>query len=110
MNMKPTKRIHNLDTLDREIYRLRLEAKNIEQKLDRNLDHFQEHYPSMAFHSFFSGKQRREEARSPFFDSLFRSEALSSVIGKFAEFAAGKAASAIEALLDKLSKKDKKDG
>ena len=37
-------KIKNLDTLEKEIYRLRLEAKNYESKLEDNLDHLQKNY------------------------------------------------------------------
>jgi hypothetical protein len=42
--MKEKKKIRNLDTLSGEIYRLKLEAKNIEGKFDKNLDYLHDHY------------------------------------------------------------------
>lgn len=51
--MKKLKNIHNLDTLEREIYRLELEAKNIEQKFDRNFERLQNTGFSMFINSIF---------------------------------------------------------
>jgi hypothetical protein len=45
------KKIKNLDSLDREIMRLKLRSHEIEQKLDQNLTSLKDNVASMAFNS-----------------------------------------------------------
>ena len=105
--MKKAKNIHNLDTLEREIYRLRLEAKNIEEKLDRNLDHLQANYYSMTMNSIFGKSKQSDEGKSSFFDAFLKSESFNAAINKMTESVANKAAAGVEALVDKLFNKNK---
>lgn len=49
-----TTRIRNMDTLEKEMYRLRLRAKNYEDELEKNLGHLQKNYFSMAVNSILS--------------------------------------------------------
>ncbi len=59
--MKKAKNIHNLDTLEKEIYRLRLSAKNIEEKLDNNFEHPQQNYSSMFMNFFFAKRSMKKK-------------------------------------------------
>jgi hypothetical protein len=105
--MKKAKNIHNFDTLEREIYRLKLEAKNIEEKLDRNLDHLQENYFSMTMNSVFGKSRQHDETRGGFFDSFFKNESFNAAINRMTGIIADKAAAGIEILIDKLFHKNK---
>ncbi|HEY6504802.1 MAG TPA: hypothetical protein VIZ28_12555 [Chitinophagaceae bacterium] len=105
--MKRTRKIHNLDTLEKEIYRLQLEAKNTEEKLDRNFDHLRDNYSSMFMNSFFSSRRNKEEGRSSFFDSFFKNENFTAAINKVTDHIANRAAEGIENLVDKIFQKKK---
>jgi hypothetical protein len=105
--MKKAKNIHNLDTLEREIYRLQLEVKNMEQKFDRNFDHLQQNYSSMFMGSFFRRKKESDEGKSSFFDSFFKNENFHAAVSKITDRLADKAAEGIENLVDKIFHKGK---
>jgi hypothetical protein len=105
--MKKANKIHNLDQLEREIYRLKLEARNIEKQLDRNLDHLQDNYFSMAMNSIFGRKKREADDKPGFFESLFRSDGFNAAMSKMTETVVAKAAAGIETLIDKLFNKNK---
>ena len=106
-SVKKAKNIHNLDTLEREIYRLKLEAKNIEEKLDRNLDHLQDNCFSMTMNSVFGKSRQHDESKGGFFDSFLKNESFNAAINKMTENIADKAATGIEILIDKLFHKNK---
>lgn len=103
--MKKAKNIHNLDTLEREIYRLKLEARNIEEKLDNNLEHLQENYFSMTMNSIFRDKKQHDGEKTGFFESFFKSEAFAAALNKITESIASRTASGIENLVEKIFRK-----
>lgn len=105
--MKKAKNIHNLDSLEREIYRLQLEAKNMERQFDRNFEHVQQHYSSMFMNSFFRRRKEEGEAKSSFFASFFQNENIHAAVTKITDRIADKAAEAIDALMNKFFHKDK---
>lgn len=105
--MKKTRNIKNLDTLEKEIYRLKLEAKQIEEKLDQNLDYLQENFSSMTMNSFFHKKKHTENGKTGFFDSAFKNDTFNTAIGKITDRIAVKAADGFESLVDKIFEKKK---
>lgn len=105
--MKKVKNIHNLDTLEKEIYRLKLEARNIEAKLENNFDYLQQNYSSIFMNSFSSKKKQEREKKNDFFDSLFKNENFYSAINKVTEHIANRAADGIDSLIDKIFHKRK---
>jgi len=100
--MKKAKNIHNLDTLEKEIYRLKLEARNIEIKLDKNVEYLQYNYSSMFMNSFFHKRKHEEKERNSFFDSIFKNEAFNTTVNKITDRIADRAADAIDSLIDKI--------
>ena len=101
--MKRAKDIRNLDTIEKEIYRLKLEAKNIEEKLDNNLTFLQENYFSMIMNSFFHRRKHKEdEGKTSFMDSFFKSESFRNAVNTAADHIANRAAEGIEKLVDKI--------
>lgn len=99
-------KIRNLDTLEKEIYRLRLEGKDYEKKLEDNLDHLQKNYASMAINSVFSrsspkesGKERMKEK---IFSSIWDNEKIRNGIDKIIGHLADRASEGIENLIDKI--------
>jgi hypothetical protein len=101
--MKEKKNIHNLDSLEREIYRLKLQAKNMEGKLDKNLDYLQENYLSMTMNSFFcqdDGKKSRG-------GSNFKHEGLNATINTIAGNIADKASERLHSWMNNFFGKSK---
>ncbi len=100
---KAFSKIKNLATLEKEIYRLQLEAKNRKEKLEENLDYFHKHYASMTINSIFnrssSGKERVKEK---FFSSIWENEKIQNGINKIITHLADRAADGIENLVDKI--------
>lgn len=89
--MKKTKNIHNLDTLDREIYRLKLEAKGTEDKLDKNLDHLQENYWSMTMNSLFCRDDNKKSGENSFWKNVSKHEDFNAAVNTIAGNIADKA-------------------
>lgn len=100
--MKKAKNIRNIDTLAREIYRLKLEAKNIEEKLDHNFEHLQQNCYSMTMNSFFHKKRKTGEEKNSFFDSLCKSEVFNTAVHKVTDHVATRTSEGIENLIDKI--------
>jgi hypothetical protein len=72
--MSIAKDIHNIDSLERKIYRLKLEVKNIEESLDDNFIHLQKNFSSMVMSSFLSG-WKKENRGGGLFNSFIKNEA-----------------------------------
>ncbi|OQY95555.1 MAG: hypothetical protein B6D37_05125 [Sphingobacteriales bacterium UTBCD1] len=99
-------KIKNLDSLEKEIYRLRLEAKNYEGKLEENLDHLQKNYASMTFNTVFSRspdkESGKERIKEKIFSSIWENERIRSGIDKIIGHLADRASEGIESLIDKI--------
>lgn len=105
--MKKATNIHNLDTLEREIYRLQVEAKNMEKKFDRNCNYLQHHYSSMFVNSFFRRKRDSDEGKKNFFESFFNNDKFHAAITAISDRLADKATEIIEKLMAKIFPGDK---
>ena len=101
--MKKTKHIHNLDTLDKEIYRLQLETMKMEQRLGRSFEYLQENCASLLMNVIF--RRRKKSESSGFFSSFFHNDNFKSAFNRITDRLAGKAAEGIEVLLEKLFRK-----
>jgi len=106
-DMKKAKNIHNLDTLEREVYRLKSEAKNIEDKLDRNLDHFQAHYWSMTMNSLFCNDDNKKNGDSGFGKNFFKHEGFNAAINAIAGSIADKASQGLHSWMNNFFSKNK---
>lgn len=96
-------KIKNLDSLEKEIYRLQLEARNTAGKLEKNFDHFQQHYGSMTMNSFFSGASKgKEKIKEKLFSSVWENEKVQNGVNKIIDHLADKAAEGISNLVDKI--------
>ncbi len=103
---KTSSKIKNLDTLEKEIYRLRLEAKNTEEKLENNLDYLQRNYASMTMNSIFSRSSSKESGKErikeKLFNSIWENERIHEGINKIIGHLADRASEGIENLIDKI--------
>ncbi len=70
-NYEKGKRIHNLDTLDSEIYRLELKAKHAEQGLKESFGRAKRRIPTLLLRSFFRRKEQKETLVEAFLEKLF---------------------------------------
>ena len=105
--MKKERNIHNLDSLEKEIHLLQLEAKQIAEKLDHNFDHLHENLVSMAMNSFFCSKKSKSHDKENLFTELLNNDKMNSVIGKVTDRMAERAANGIDKLVDKVFSKKK---
>lgn len=103
--MKPAS-IHNLDTLEKEILRLRLKAKTLEQEIGKNMDYLQDNYADMLLHSFTKTKKGQAYEKYTVLDSLLKNERLNATLNTLTQHIADKASEHIENLVDKLFKKN----
>lgn len=96
--------INNLDQLEKEIYRLKDEARKIEDKMDKNMDHLQRNFGSMLRNSVFPRKE--ESAGSSWAGSLLEHEGLKSALQRFFSRLADKAADGVDGFVERVFKKE----
>lgn len=103
-----TRKYHNLDTLEKEIYRLQLEAKNKREKLNSNFEHLRDHYTSMTMNSVFNhSADRKEKLKEKIINSIWENEKIQEGLDQIIERLADKTSDGIENLLNKIfHKKD----
>ena len=99
--MAKSGKIQTLDSLEKEIYKLKLHAKELESQLDKNIDHLQNNYGGMIRNSIF-GKKTGASALS---GGLFFTEKVQEGINKIVDHLAEKATDGIDAVIDKVFKK-----
>jgi hypothetical protein len=96
-------KIKNLDTLEKEIYRLQLEARDQKDKLEKNLEYLQKHYASMAMNSFFQkNSSSKEKVKEKILNTIWENEKLRTGIDKIVDYVTEKATDGVESLLDKI--------
>src|ERR1043166_6890454 len=96
-------KIKNIDTLEKEIYRLQLEARNYKDKLEENLEYLQKHYASMAMNSFFKkNSSAKEKVKEKILNSIWENEKVRTGIDKIVDYVTEKATDGVENLLDKI--------
>ncbi|MFI5129146.1 MAG: hypothetical protein ACHQFX_04115 [Chitinophagales bacterium] len=105
--MKKAKNIHSLDSLEREIYRLKLEVKSIEDRMDYNFEHLKENFSSMTMNSFSTKRKNKEDGKDSLFGSFLKNEKLNSFADKITHHIASRAADGIDKLIDKMFHKKK---
>ncbi|MGE5107082.1 MAG: hypothetical protein ACM3H8_06030 [Sphingobacteriales bacterium] len=100
--MKASK-INSLDSLEKEIYRLKFHGKKLEDRMDNNLDYLKDNYGRMARNSIFS---RRDGVKETITDSItgsfLKNERLQQAIDKIVNHLVDKATDGIDTLLEKL--------
>lgn len=99
--MAKSGKIQTLDSLEKEIYKLKLHARELESQLDKNIDHLQNNYGSMIRNSIFGNKT----GASALSGGLFFTEKVQEGINKIVDHLAEKATDGIDAVIDKVFKK-----
>jgi hypothetical protein len=83
--------IHDINSLDKKIQSLRARQKDIEFKLDENLQNLKANYFGMTINSFFGGKKRQNvNFWGDMAGRFMESEKLQAGIGNFVEKMADK--------------------
>ena len=67
-------KIHNLDSLEKEILRLKLHQKETERRLEKQWVKLRHNFGSMFFQSFKRKKESDTNQKQGFFDSIFNNE------------------------------------
>ena len=100
-----TKHIQTLDSLEKELFRQRLKAKTLENKLDENFNYLQDNYSSMVKNSIFKSADG-EGMGSSIIRALLKHERLQDAVISLASPLAEKAAGWIDSLMERLNKKE----
>ena len=95
--MRKNGKINDLDSLEKEIYRLKLESKMTEAKFDKNVEFLKKNYPQMIFNSVLS-----RNSNNRFKQNLFRNETLNNVVSSVTEHIAEYATAGIKEKIDRL--------
>lgn len=98
-------RIHNMDTLEKEILRLRLQQKDTEQQLERQWGKLRHNFGSMVFNSFRKKKEEEEDGRPGFIESFLKNEKVEWAIHNISDKIGTKLSGIISNLFDKFFKK-----
>jgi len=96
-------KITSLSSLDREIYRLQLHARALEEEIDGKFNHLQENYSSMMIKSMLPAIQRKTGIPSGVLQVLAQNQRLQDVFGTLAERLVDKVADGVEFLSEKLA-------
>lgn len=97
--------IHSLDSLEKEIYRLQLEAIEKEKQLSGNMEYLHDNASTILFNTFFRKKSNREQKMN---GSFFRNEKFIYILNKFADRLTDRAADGIASLFEQIFTKHKK--
>ncbi len=104
--MRTNKHIHNLDTLEKELYRLQLSSKESAKKLKDDLEYLRENFFTLAKNSVKKEK-KKEETQSTFFDSIFKNEHVRETVSGITNKITDHTAKAVSDLIDRLFQKHK---
>jgi hypothetical protein len=99
------KKIHSVESLEKEIIRLRQKAKGLETKMDDNFSYLQEHSSALMINTLLSGFiiKNKESVSGSIFNFLLQSERLQKTLSKLSDVAVDKVANVIDALINKIS-------
>jgi hypothetical protein len=103
---KLTKADRSMDALDQEIRRLRVKAKQLEEKIDDNFNYFQQHSGSMFVRSLLPRKIEGEELTGlRLVDAFLQNERLQKIILKLADILAERLGDGLNWLTTRVFKK-----
>ena len=88
--------------LDKEILRLRFQARVLEKKLDEKFDHLQDNYSSMIVKSFLPAITQKSGLAGSILQFVFQNSRLQDSLGKLAERLFNKVSDGVEFIAEKL--------
>lgn len=96
----------SMDALDKDIRRLRVKAKLLEEKIDENFNYFQQHSGSMFVRSLLPRKIEGEDLTGlPLVDTVLQNERLQNILLKLADLIAEKLGDGLNWLTTRVFKK-----
>lgn len=101
--------IYNIDTLDKEVYRLKLKALRMEPQLEKKGRYLRSNALVLLLSAFFP---KRKSGESPFLSIgslLMRNEKVQEGLAKATDAAADKLSEAVEKLLQYLKRRQSPD-
>lgn len=99
-------KIHNIDSLEKEILRLQLRQKDTEHQLDRQWGKMRQHFGSIIWNSFRRRKDEEEkEERSGFFEGFLRNDKVDETLHNISDKISGKLSDVVNQLFEKFFKK-----
>ena len=104
--MSTSSSIRNLDTLEKEIYRLQLEAASKEKQLEEKTDWLRHNAKQMIIDELFCRKRRQTSTEQSSYNG--KHERWKTFFDRMAEQFADRAADGVENLFNKLFHKKKK--
>lgn len=100
--MKSYQKIHNIDSLEREIRLLDLKSKLLEEKLSRNFNHLQKNCLSMSMNSIFCNERKAKDPENSFWKTFLKTNGVREAVHTFSETVAGKAAGVFADMAEKI--------
>jgi hypothetical protein len=98
------KKFENLQSLDREIRRLKLKAKQMENDFDDNFDHLQENYLPMVLNSVLPEKIRYKGIPATIISLFLEHDRFRNTVIKLAEEVIDRVSDGIDYLSEKLKR------
>ena len=99
---KAQEHIHDLNTLEKEIYRLQLHARDQQDALDRNVDYFKDNYGKLIKNSILHPSGSDKSMSATIMDKITHHPAVQSAIQKVVDHIAKKATDGVDAVLGKI--------
>src|SRR5579863_1117824 len=99
------KKFENLQSLDREIRRLKLKAKQMENDFDDNFDHLQENYLPMVLNSVLPEKIRYKGIPATIISLFLEHDRFRNTVIKLAEEVIDRVSDGVDYLSEKLKRK-----
>lgn len=102
--MKKSPRIHSLDTLEKEIYRNELLAREQARKLEEDFELLKNDFFTLTRNSL---KRKKEDKEGSFTERLFKNDHVRETVDGITNRITDQAAEAINRLVDRLFQKHK---
>lgn len=98
----PSQKIHDLNSLEREISRLRRQARGMEQELDNNFDHLHDNFHRMAWNSLIRYNSHKQSWSAGVVQGILGQERVQRGLGRLVNFLADLAAEGLDNLINRL--------
>lgn len=104
---KSTKNIHSLHSLEKEIFKLQLKARAIEDTLDHNFDHLQDNFNRMAWNSLVRYKSNKQSWSAGVVQGLLGQDRIQDALAKLVAFLADRLSDGLDGLINRVFGKKK---
>ena len=102
--MNKAKNIRNLESLEREIYRLGLETGKMEIEMEKRFEYLQDNFSSILMNSFFRKRSKDKENGQ---SSFWKSDKVNFIFEKVSDHVADRVAGVVNNLFDRFFHKQK---